>query len=242
MRRLAFLGAILTLAAVEARAAEPAKLRVLLTYGGHGFQQKEFFAMFDAMPGVTYTKAEMPKAADLLKPGLQKDYDLIVMYDMAKEFTPEQQKNFVALLEQGMPLVAMHHNIGAHNKWAEYPKIIGGRYFLERGEIDGKTYPPSKYADDQDMKITVADKTHPITQGIEDFDIHDEAYGDFYTSPKAHVLLKTDHPKNGPNVAWVNEYGKSRVFYLMLGHDSNAWKNPAYPKILFQGMHWAAGK
>ena len=52
------------------RAEEPQSLRVLVTYGGHGFKQKEFFAMWDALPGVTYTKAEMPKEADLLQPGL----------------------------------------------------------------------------------------------------------------------------------------------------------------------------
>ena len=47
--------------AVPAAAAEKtAKIRVLLTYGGHGFEEKLFFAMWDAMPGVEYTKARCP--------------------------------------------------------------------------------------------------------------------------------------------------------------------------------------
>ena len=68
---------------------------MLVTYGGHGFEEKQFFAMFDALPNVTYKKAELPKQADLLKPGLEKDFDVIVMYDMVGGISPEQQKAFV---------------------------------------------------------------------------------------------------------------------------------------------------
>jgi type 1 glutamine amidotransferase len=32
------------------------------------------------------------------------------------------------------------------------------------------------------------------------------------------------------------------VFFLMLGHDSKAWKNPNYPEILSRGIRWAAGR
>ena len=54
-----------------ATAAEPGAgdIRVLLLTGGHGFQKTPFFAMFDNMAGVNYTKAEMPADADLLKLG-----------------------------------------------------------------------------------------------------------------------------------------------------------------------------
>jgi len=56
------------------------------------------------------------------------------------------------------------------------------------------------------------------------------------------VLLTTDHPLNEPAVAWTNRYGRSRVFYLMFGHDAKAWQNPNYPKLLSNGIRWAAGK
>ena len=96
------LSLFVTAASTMAVAKEPAKgkIRVLLTYGGHGFEEKPFFAMFDALPGVVYTKAPMPQAADLLKPSLKKDYDVIVMYDMTPGFTPEQQKAFVATAQR----------------------------------------------------------------------------------------------------------------------------------------------
>jgi type 1 glutamine amidotransferase len=61
-------------------------------------------------------------------------------------------------------------------------------------------------------------------------------------SPDVRVLLKTDNPKNNPSLAWVTRYGKSRVFYFQLGHDASAWHNPNYPRILDNGIRWAAGR
>jgi len=43
-------------------------------------------------------------------------------------------------------------------------------------------------------------------------------------------------------LAWVGEYGKSRVFYLMLGHDGKAYANPSYRELVLRGIRWAAGK
>lgn len=223
-----------------AGAAEPKPLRVLLTYGGHGFGQKEFFAMWDALPGVTYTKAQMPKDAGLLKPGLEKDYDVIVMYDMAKGFTAEQRKAFTELLNTGIGLVSTHHNLGAHPDWPEFTKIIGGKYVFEPVTIDGKVQAKSSYAEGEEINVTVADQEHPITKGLAGFTIHDETYGQFYLAPDSHVLLTTDHPKCGRSIAWTKQYGKSRVCYLIFGHDHKAWENPNYRELLVRAIRWSA--
>ncbi len=218
------------------------KIRILLTYGGHGFQQEPFFAMFDALPDVEYTKAELPKDAGLFKPGLHQDYDVIVMYDMVKGISPEQQKAFVALLEEGIGVVSLHHNLGAHRDWDEFKNIIGGKFILRNITIEGRKHKKSTWSHDENLKVTVADKDHPITNGLGDFEIHDETYGGYYTAPDVQVLLTTDHPKNDPELAWTKTYGKSRVFFFMLGHDRHAWENPNFPKILRRGICWAAGR
>jgi hypothetical protein len=178
----------------------------------------------------------------LLKPGLEKDFDVIVRYDMTPGFTPAQEKAFVALLQRGIGLVALHHNLGAHPKWSEYTKIIGGKYCYAVYQDGDKKFGPSAYEHDNDLQITVADREHPITRGLADFAIHDEVYNHCYVAPDVHVLLTTNHAKNDPKIAWVHQYGKSRVFYFQLGHDWQTWKNPAYPEILTRGIRWAAGK
>ena len=240
--RLVLSVAFLAFAALVSAEPPAGKTRVLLTYGGHAFEEKPFFAMFDALPNVSYTKAQLPKQADLFKPGLEKDYDVIVMYDMSPDISAEQQHAFKQLLERGIGVVSLHHNLGAHRKWDEWRKIIGGKFVFGDETIDGKQYTKSGWAHDQDLKVTVADKEHPITKGVGDFAIHDESYDKYFVAPDVKVLLTTDHPKNDPKIAWVTKYGRSRVFYLMLGHDSKAWQNPAYPKLLEQGIRWVAGK
>ncbi len=139
---------------------------MLLTYGGHDFQEKEFFALWDALPGVSYTKAPLPRSADLFKPGLEKDYDVIVFYDMIKELTPAQQQGLMALLDRGIGIVSLHHNLGASLEWPEYHQVIGGSWLSGKRTIDGRDYGPSTYEHGQEISVQVADKEHPITKGL----------------------------------------------------------------------------
>jgi len=245
MQRRSFLPLVLAiLAALTATSrldAAEGKIRVLLLTGGHAFEQQPFYAMFDGMANVQYTKAEMPKDAGLLKPGLEKQYDVVAMYDMTGKITPEQQAAFVDLLKTGIGVVALHHNLGAHRDWPEYTQIIGGKFIFKDGDVHGgKEFKKSTWAHDQDIPVTVVDKAHPITQGVADFTIHDETYGGFYVADNVHVLLTTNHPKNTPQIAWVTKYGKSPVAFIMLGHDGKAYANPNYVKLVQQAIAWAA--
>ncbi len=43
-------------------------------------------------------------------------------------------------------------------------------------------------------------------------------------------------------MAWVQQYGKGRVFYTGLGHGKEAWTNPAFQRLVVRGMYWAAGR
>ncbi len=236
---LACLAAVLT--SISARTDPPeARLRVLLTYGGHDFQEKEFFAMWDALPGVSYTKAPLPQSADLLRPGLEKDYDVIVFYDMVKGLSPAQQQGLIALLDRGIGVVSLHHNLSGNLEWAEYHKIIGGTWLWSKRTIDGRDYGPPTYEHGQEIPIQIADKEHAITKGLSDFVIHDETYGNTYVSPTVHVLLKADNPKNVSPFAWVSQHGKSRVVYFQAGHDVEAWKHPCFQEILQRSIRWAA--
>lgn len=248
MRTILVVGGVcaLVIAASTAAAAQDSHtnsgktLRVLLTYGGHPFEEKQFFAVWDALPGIRYTRAPLPQSIDLLKPGLEKDYDVLVMYDMIRNFTPQQEQNLLALLRTGVGVVSLHHNLCAHDDWPEYRTIVGGRYFHRPEVVDGKQYAPSKYLHDQHFEVKIADPDHPITRGLSDFTMDDEAYSGFYVSPDSHVLLTVDHPKCDHNVAWVTRSGNSRVFYLMFGHGPSAWQNPVYQELLVRGIRWTA--
>ncbi len=215
------------------------KHKVLVVTGGHGFDEKEFYEMFDALPNVSYDRAELPKDMDLLAPGLEKKYDAIISYDMNQfPITDAQRANFDKLLHNGMPLIVFHHSIGGYPDWPKYREIAGGAYLFKDVELDGKTWPPSDYKHDVEMDITIADKEHPITKGVGDFAILDEAYKNVYVHPESHVLLTTDNPHATKQVAWTHRYGKSPVFTIMLGHDKHAFANANLRKLLQQGIDW----
>ena len=118
----------------------------------------------------------MPQSADLLKPGLEKDYDVIVMYDMIHDISPGQQKAFVALLNKEIGVVALHHTLGAHPEWPEYEKIIGGKYQIKPRIVNGQPLAGSTFKHDVDLSVKVANTDHPITRGVKPFAADDEWY------------------------------------------------------------------
>jgi type 1 glutamine amidotransferase len=217
------------------------EVNVLLTHGGHDFEKDAFFKMFIAMPGIRFHAIELPDSADILKPGLERKYDVIVMYDMVDSITSHQRNAFCRLLKTGIGVVALHHNLAAHRNWDEFTHIIGGKYLFEPQVIKGEEYKPSTYFHDQDITVRVASKDHPVTKGISDFQIHDETYKGYYTAPDVDVLLTTEHVNSDPELAWTTAYENSPVVYLLLGHDSKAWRHPVYPELLLNAIRWAAG-
>jgi type 1 glutamine amidotransferase len=230
---------------------EPAR-KILVVTGGHEYDEKEFFEMIDSF-GISYDKAVMPQDMDLLAPGLEKKYAAIICYDQnhfheKKEITSAQRENFGKLIQNGMPLLVLHHGVGSYPKWPPYREIAGGAYIFKGAvpfykDVDGKEWGESTYEHDVDMDITVVDRDHPITQGVDDFTIRDEAYIGVYVSPKVHVLLTTDYPGATPEVAWVHRYGKSPVFTLTLGHGKDAYANENLRKLISNGIDWLiAGK
>lgn len=233
----------LTTAASAGESLDEQKVRVLVVTGGHDFEQKPFYALFEDIPDVVYTKAVFPAAAKLLTPALSKDYDVVVFYDMwAKGIALQHQQAFVELLQSGIGVVALHHTLAAHETWPEYAKIIGGKYHREEQVVNGRTIAKSGFLHDQKVEVNIADDDHPIVRGLEDFEIHDETYRDYHTDPTAKVLLTTNNPTSDPELAWVTTYGNSRVFYLQLGHGPEAYEHPTYRQLVARGIRWAAGR
>jgi uncharacterized protein len=238
------LPALLTFSVPHAWSSEtpdPDKIRVLVITGGHDYDEKEFQELFDSIPDTTTRWAAYPDAAELLRPDLADSTDVVVFYDMwVPGLAPEQQQAFVALLERGIGVVALHHTLAAHQHWPEYAKIIGGKFHVEEREVDGKTLPRSGYDHDQTIAVAIADADHPITRGLTDFEIQDETYCRYDTDPDATILLTTEHPKSDRELAWAKQYAGSRVVYIQLGHDRLAYENPHYRTIVARSIRWTA--
>jgi hypothetical protein len=218
-------------------------LNVVVVTGGHGFEHEPFFAMFEGYDDITYVEAAQKDDSELFEDISDWDYDVIVLYNMTQNISPQRQENFKTLLrDRGVGLVALHHSEAAFNTWDEYRKIIGARYPIKDQEIDGVPYKKGTYKHDLDITVHIRDRRHPITRDMDDFEIHDETYKGVWFAKDNHVLLTTDHPTSDTTIGWTRTYGKARVVFLQGGHDAKAYANPNYRDLIARAIRWSAGE
>ena len=161
---------------------------------------------------------------------------------MWQEITDEQKGVFAHCINQGKPLVALHHSICAYDNWPEYFNIIGGSTFDSPTTVQGIQYPACSDIHDVNFNVKVVNKKNPVTKGISDFDIFDETYKGYYVEDGVVPLLTTENPDSNPVIGWSKIYGKARVVTLQSGHDPPTFENPNYRKLLKQSIEWVYTK
>lgn len=212
--------------------ATNAAIHALVITGGHGFQEKPFWEMFDSFENFSYDAVTFPEAFKYLSVEGAKAYDALVFYDMWQEITPAQQQAYLELLNHGKPIVYLHHALISFQKWAEFRKIVGGYWIPGEGT----------YKHGVQFTVQIADPDHPVTRGLDDFEIEDETYNNFHVNPDVHVLLRVEHPQSGPVIGWTRQYGNSPLVYIQLGHDGLAYSNPNYRKLVNQAIRWVTSR
>jgi type 1 glutamine amidotransferase len=86
--------------------------------------------------------------------------------------------------------------------------------------------------------VNITDKKHPVTKGLKDFEVFDEAYKGYYVEPGVNILLSTSEPLSEKAIGWSKTYGKARVVTLQSGHDVPTFENPSFRKLLGQSVEW----
>lgn len=219
-------------------------IKVVVVTGGHDFEREPFFELFQGYDDITYVEAAQKDHSELFEDVSGWNYDVIVLYNMSQNISSRRQKNFESLLkDKGVGLVALHHAEGAFQEWDEFRKITGTKYPLKDQTIDGVAYKTGTYKHDVDLTVRIADRNHPITHGLSDFDIHDETYKGLWFAKDNHVLLTTDHETSDKTIGWTRpNYGKARVCLFQGGHDSKAYANPNFREIVVRAIRWSAGR
>ncbi len=217
--------------------ASAQKLQVLVVTGGHDFDRKAFFELFDSFPDIRYTELKHPEANLQLGQADPKTFDAVVFYDMPKTITEAEKASYHKLLKLGKGLVFLHHSLVSYPDWNEFETIIGGKYYEEKNSPKTSTY-----QHDVDFTVQIADTDHPVTRGISNFEIHDEVYGNTEVLPEVRPLLLADHPLSSKIIGWTHQKENSRIVYIQPGHDKNGFENPAYRKLLQQAIRYVAGK
>jgi hypothetical protein len=99
----------------------------------------------------------------------------------------------------------------------------------------------------QTFRVNLADKTHPVTHGMADFETFDEPWQHIGNRNPGRRVLATGivAKENGGSgepepFAFVTELGKGRCFNLVLGHDAQALGNAGCRTLVLRGAEWAA--
>ncbi|NOR75720.1 MAG: ThuA domain-containing protein [Draconibacterium sp.] len=210
-------------------------IKVMLITGGHDFDEVEFFEMFDDMEDVDYEHFEQPKANEKFVEDLAEDFDVLVFYDMWKTITESQKAAYLKLTKQGKPFLFLHHSIASYQKWPEFEKIVGGKYFEKSNNV------PQELSSNFEHDVWVYSKVEtytPVTKGFRELRFFDEVYGNVRVSDNVIPLLKTRHPKSMEVIAWENNYNESKIVYIQPGHDKRTFEEPDYQKLLLQAIQY----
>jgi type 1 glutamine amidotransferase len=105
--------------------------------------------------------------------------------------------------------------------------------------------------------VHVEDATHPLTSGLDDFEIEDEflvleTYGELEVLLSAELngdtsrFLESPPPRARHPLAYVRRQGAGEVYYLALGHSPRisragpiAWSSDIYRELVRRGLDWA---
>jgi type 1 glutamine amidotransferase len=184
-----------------------------------------------------YTNEE---SQELFKPEHSGDYDVIVFYDICLDEFPEaSRQDLVKVVSEGKPVFILHDGLLTYNTWPEFAKIAGMKYFMSTQDVDGVTYKVSFYKHKQEIPITVADKKHFITQGMdESFVLNDEIYNRLWKAPGIHPLWTTTHPESEKVVMYTHSYGKAKVVGIVTGHGPDIFNDKNFKLAFERSIRW----
>jgi len=236
----ALLCLVLVCPGTAAAADAPAKIQVLLIAGDdvapfHDWREisENTREMLVATERFDVRVCEDP--AILESAGALEAYDVVVftMFNRSLPMLSDAGKeNLVHFVQGGKGFYVQHLASASYGEWEEFGKMCGRKWVMGT----------SGHGPRGVFECKIADKEHPITQGMEDFKIFDELYSKLQGDTPIHVLVTADSDfseKTEPMV-FTCSYGQGRCVHNALGHDHKAIKNKSCRKLIARGVEWAA--
>ncbi|MFP6874922.1 MAG: ThuA domain-containing protein [Verrucomicrobiales bacterium] len=153
------------------------------------------------------------------------------------------KKSLVDFVKSGKGLIGIHSATDTYKNWKEYNDMMGGAFAGHPWHTK--------------IKVKNLDPGHPLTAAFagKDFEIADEIYqfrNDTALPEERRMLLslsgeivdkgKGRYGKDGLYpIAWVDNYGKGKIFYCSLGHRDEIYWNPVILKHYLAGIQYALG-
>jgi type 1 glutamine amidotransferase len=176
--------------------------------------------------------------------------DLVVQVVTMSTIEPEEFAGLQRAVLGGAGLAGWHGGIAdSYRNNADYLHMIGGQFAHHAGKDPAeRTGEQSDNYIPYTVHITELGKEHPITAGIEDFDLVTEQY--WVLSDEYNDVLATttqdvrpwdawNRPVTAPAI-WTRQWGKGRIFVSAPGHRLEIVEDPNVRTIIERGLLWAA--
>ena len=154
--------------------------------------------------------------------------DLIVPIWTMGSIEKEQLEPLLHAVKEGGTGIAGCHGgmIDAFRQEVEYQYMVGGQWVSHPGG-DGVVY-----------TVNITDRGHPLTEGIDDFEVASEKYY-VHVDPAINVYATTNFDDVRMPVVWTKTYGAGNVYHCTLGHVANIVRMPQVLELMRRGMLWA---
>jgi type 1 glutamine amidotransferase len=200
-------------------------------------QANEFFVDIEDTPEV-YADADVMAR-----------YDLIVQCVTMGSATVDEVSGLRAAIAGGAGFAGWHGGvIDSFRQSTDYLQLLGAQFAAhphaaeDRGRTDVEAY--RTYT----VHFTDAGAEHPITRGVDDFEVTTEQY--WVLADDLNEVLATSELEPGQGdewertvtmpVVWTRRWGTGKIFVTSIGHTVDALTQPQVHGIIERGMVWAA--
>jgi len=168
-------------------------------------------------------------------PAWAKGFDIVVHNECFADVTDGSYlRKITAAHRGGVPAMVIHCAMHSYRD----AKIDDWREFLGVST--------RRHTRQHRIAVKVADPNHPITRGWKTDWVTpmDELYviDKLWPNAKAVATAISPEDQNEYALAWVNDYGGTRVFGTTLGHGNDTWQDPVFQDLLVRGFKWAINR
>lgn len=205
-------------------------LRIAVITGGHPFDVPTFHKLFRGHEDIdAYVQDFENFVHDWGQ--VRTVYDALVFYNMHMD---KPDGPFLSALDElgqtSQGVFVLHHALLAWPQVESFGNLVG---------VGDRSF---GYHMGQTIRVDIADPTHPITAGLQSWEMGDETYTMADAGADSRVLMTVDHPKSMRTVAWTRMHGAARVFCFQCGHDRLAWEHPTFREVVARGIRWCSGR
>ncbi len=228
MKKTFLLALLLVIAVCDAAIAATRPIRVLfLGHESEHHNSAKYLPYLMANFGRDAIYFDYFTTPDCLNAETLAHYDAVMLYANHTEIKPEQFDALNGFVESGHGFLPIHCASACFGNDPRFAALVGGRFKEHQTGV---------------FKATILNKTHPVMQGVNEYETWDETYVHDQFNPQGRTLLaeRVEGSHHEP-WTWVRDQGKGRVFYTASGHDERTWKNADFQKLLHNAIVWSVG-